>query len=255
MSGWTSGFHFGQAYAVVPLGLRWPSLKVGQAVVPFGLLADYDVHAQIIQTPYARTIGLRLDPGAGFEGVLGPTAYSFWVSNGNGPDAMDQDNDKVITARIAPRFLFGNSELAVGLSSLVGNLPSWPLESLGQMAGGPRSHTKKYRLGLDNTTDWGPLTIRLEAVVGKDSSLSQPLVSSGFAEVRYALTGWLEPVVKYDEYRPAAGRYRSIGAGVNFYPPGVSVFQLQTLFEKSWLVAGGTNESHWHVTAQLAVSL
>ena len=91
MSGWTRGFHFGQAYALLPLGLSLPTVKVGQAVIPFGLLADYDVHGQIIQTPFARTLGLRLDPGLGVLGVLGRTDYRLWLSNGNGPDMMDND--------------------------------------------------------------------------------------------------------------------------------------------------------------------
>jgi hypothetical protein len=65
MSGWTSGFHFGEAYALFPLGLSLPTIRVGQAVIPFGLLADYDIHTQIIQTPFAKTLGLRLDPRPG----------------------------------------------------------------------------------------------------------------------------------------------------------------------------------------------
>lgn len=55
MSGWTKGFHFGEAYALFPLGLSLPTIRVGQAVIPFGLLADYDIHTQIIQTPFAWT--------------------------------------------------------------------------------------------------------------------------------------------------------------------------------------------------------
>lgn len=254
MDGWTRGFHFGQTYVLIPLGLRWPSVKVGQAVVPFGLLADYDVHAQIIQTPYARVIGLRLDPGAGIEGSLGPTGYRLWVSNGNGPDVLDQDRNKVITARIAPRFLLGDAELTVGLSGLSGSLPYWPIESLGRMSAGPRSYTVKHRLGLDNTTDWGPLTFRLEVVAGRDSSLAAPLVGSGFAEARWAVTSWLEPVVKLEEFRPAGGSYRSAGTGVNFYPPGLGFLQVQTLFEKTWLKTALMNDEHWHATAQLAVA-
>jgi hypothetical protein len=254
MQGWTRGFHFGQAYALIPLGLRWPSIKVGQAVLPFGLLADYDVHAQIIQTPYARILGLRLDPGAGIEGTLGPTDYRLWVSNGSGPDLTDQDNNKVTTARIAPTFLLGDAELVVGLSGLFGNMPYWPLESLGRQSLGPRAYAQKYRLGLDNTTAWGPLTLRLELVAGRDSAFSSPLVWSAYAEARYALARWLEPVAKFEEFRPSGGSLRSVGAGVNFYPPGVGFLQVQTLFEKTWMRTGMMNEEYWHATGQLAVS-
>jgi hypothetical protein len=114
------GFHFGEAYVMVPLGLRLPTIRVGQAVIPFGLLADYDTHTQIIQTQYARTLGLRLDPGIGFQGDLGKTAYALWVSNGTGPYLMDNNRNKVVTARIAPKFMLGNAEMTWGVSGLAG---------------------------------------------------------------------------------------------------------------------------------------
>ena len=133
MSGWTSGFHFGEAYALFPLGLSLPTIRVGQAVIPFGLLADYDIHTQIIQTPFAKTLGLRLDPGLGVLGVLGHTDYHLWLSNGNGPDMMDNDKGKVFTARVAPRFLLGDADVTLGLSGLYGSLPYWSLDSLAKM--------------------------------------------------------------------------------------------------------------------------
>ena len=33
MSGWTSGFHFGEAYALFPLGLSLPTIRVGRVVL------------------------------------------------------------------------------------------------------------------------------------------------------------------------------------------------------------------------------
>ena len=254
MSGWTSGFHFGEAYALFPLGLSLPTIRVGQAVIPFGLLADYDIHTQIIQTPFAKTLGLRLDPGLGVLGQLGHTDYKLWVSNGNGPDAMDNDRGKVVTARVAPRFLVGDADVTLGLSGLAGSLPYWSLDSLINMDEGPRSYRAKYRLGLDNTTDWGPLTMRLEGIAGKDSSLSQPFVFGYYGEARYAVTRWLEPMLAYDGFHTFEGSARTLSAGLNYYPPDISAFEIQTAYQRNYLnTVTQNNMEDWHVIAQVVV--
>ena len=253
MSGWTRGFHFGQAYALLPLGLSLPTIKVGQAVIPFGLLADYDIHGQIIQTPFAKTLGLRLDPGLGVLGVLGHTDYRLWLSNGNGPDMMDNDRGKVVTARLAPRFLLGDADVTLGLSGLAGSLPYWSLDSLPRMVEGPRLYVSKYRLGLDNSVDWGPLIIRLEGTAGKDSTLSQPFVFGYYGEARYALVRWLEPMVAYDWFHTGEGSARTLSAGLNYYPPDVSALEIQTAFQRNFLKTPAQNMEDWHVIAQLAV--
>jgi len=253
MSGWTSGFHFGEAYALFPLGLSRPTIRAGQAVIPFGLLADYDIHTQIIQTPFARTLGLRLDPGLGVLGVLGRTDYRLWLSNGNGPDMMDNDRGKVVTARVAPRFLLGDADVTLGLSGLAGSLPYWSLDSLDKMDEGPRSYRVKYRLGLDNTTDWGPLTLRLEGVAGKDSSLSQSFVFGYYGEARYAVRRWLEPMLVYDGFRTSEGSDRTISVGLNYYPPDISAFEIQTAYQRVLLSTTTQNTEDWHVMAQVVV--
>jgi hypothetical protein len=253
MSGWTSGFHFGQAYALLPLGLSLPTIKVGQAVIPFGLLADYDIHTQIIQTPFAKTLGLRLDPGLGVLGVLGRTDYRLWLSNGNGPDMMDNDRGKVVTARVAPRFLLGDADVTLGLSGLAGSLPYWSLDSLPQMDEGPRFYRVKYRLGLDNTTDWGPLTMRFEGVAGKDSTLSQRTVLGYYGEARYAVTRWLEPMLAYDGFHTSEGSARTLSVGLNYYPPDISAFEIQTAYQRSFLRTTTQNMEDWHAIAQLVV--
>jgi hypothetical protein len=253
MAGWTSGFHFGEAYALFPLGLSLPTIRVGQAVLPFGLLADYDIHTKIIQTPFARTLGLRLDPGLGVLGVLGRTDYRLWLSNGNGPDMMDNDKGKVVTARVAPRFLWGDAEVTLGLSGLAGSLPYWPLDSLPQMDEGPRTYRVKYRLGLDNTTDWGPLTIRLEGVVGRDSALSEPSVFGYYGEARYALTRWLEPMLAYDGFHTTDGSDRTLSVGLNYYPPDISSFEIQTAYQRVFLNTMTQNMEDWHAIAQVVI--
>ncbi len=286
MSGWTSGFHFGEAYALFPLGLSLPTIRVGQAVIPFGLLADYDIHTQIIQTPFAKTLGLRLDPGLGVLGVLGHIDYRLWLSNGNGPDMMDNDKGKVFTARLAPRFLLGDADVTLGLSGLAGSLPYWSLDSLAKMDEGPRSYRAKYRLGLDNTTDWGPLTFRLEGVAGKDGNAASTgriqksefrnqnaevrmadadggmrIAESGstsfvfgyYGEARYALVRWLEPMLAYDGFHTDEGSARTLSAGLNFYPPNISAFEIQTAYQRNFLNTATQNMEDWHVIAQLVV--
>jgi len=272
MSGWTSGFHFGEAYALFPLGLSLPTIRVGQAVIPFGLLADYDIHTQVIQTPFARTLGLRLDPGLGILGALGQLDYRLWLSNGNGPDMMDNDQGKVLTARVAPRFLLGDAEMTPGLSVLFGSLPYWSLDSLDKMDEGPRFYASKYRLGLDNSVDWGPLTVRLEGVLGGDASQADEVrgqkleagvqkfvhsttvpVFGYYGEARYAVTRWLEPIVAYDGFHTDEGSARTLSAGLNFYPPDISAFEIQTACRRNFLNTVTQNMEDWHVIAQLVV--
>ncbi len=253
MSGWQRGFHFGEAYALVPLGLSLPTARVGQAVVPFGLLADYDVHTQVIQTTFARTLGLRLDPGVGVLGALERWQYALWLSNGNGPDRMDNDRNKLVTARVAPRFLLGDAELTLGASGLAGSLPYWHIDSIVAQVEGPRSYKRKYRFGLDNTTDWGPLTLRLEAVAGRDGSTGVAAVYGYYAEARYAIANWLEPLVEVDGFHADGGRLNTLSLGLNLYPPNVSAFELQTLYQRGWSDVMSFSEGHWHVATQLVV--
>jgi hypothetical protein len=321
------GLHFGEAYLTVPVKLGWPTLKAGQAVIPFGLLADYDTHAQIIQPPYARTLGVRIDPGAGFQGKVGITDYAFWISNGNGPYWMDVDRNKVVTARVAPKFLLGDAELTLGLSGLAGYLPYYHLANVPSMDAGPfmyrmrqvmgmntgygtmmdstfqwymdstyrmyqdswyrmspyswmdtlfgcgsvmgcgmnRAHRMKYRLALDNTTDWGRMTLHLEGVVGRDLPVSAPygygynyyqepaLVYSYYLEARYGVTSWLEPIVRYDGVHvDLQGTHRVASGGVTLSYPDLSSVSLQTVYQYEWMDLVGMQRRLWNITAQIA---
>jgi len=254
MPDWTMGFHFGEAYVMVPLGLRLPSIRFGQAVIPFGLLADYDTHAQIVQTQYARTLGLRLDPGVGIQGDLRKTAYALWVSNGTGPYLMDNNRNKVVTARIAPKFVLGNAEMTWGVSGLAGVLPYWPVDSMRFQMWGAWHYQMKYRAALDNTTDWGPATFRLEGVMGRDSTLSGPRVYGYYAEVRYAFVNWLEALAKYDGYHVVnQGSLRNLSGGLTVYPFKTQAIDIQLVYGEDWTKTAIRNERSWNVTSQLSV--
>ena len=266
MNDWTMGMHYGQAYVLVPLGLRLPTLKIGQAVIPFGLLADYDTHSQIIQTPYARTLSLRIDPGVGFQGDLARIFYSFWVSNGNGPYALDNDAGKVFSARVAPKFLLGDAEATLGISGLAGSLPYWRLDSMMHMMDGPHAYRQKYRFALDNTTDWGPLTLHLEGVAGKDGvqttndkgqttnswALLGTTVYGYYVEGRYAVTNWLEALAMYDDYSVAGqGSHGSAAGGFTLTHPQLSALNLQVFYQADLMNTAMMNERSWNVTTQL----
>jgi hypothetical protein len=166
---------------------------------------------------------------------------------------MDNDRGKVVTARVAPRFLLGDADVTLGLSGLAGSLPYWSLDSLLNMDEGPRLYRVKYRLGLDNTTDWGPLTMRLEGIAGKDSSLSQPFVFGYYGEARYAVTRWLEPMLAYDGFHTSEGSARTLSAGLNYYPPDISAFEIQTAYQRNFLNTVTQNTEDWHVIAQVVV--
>ncbi|MEO0108699.1 MAG: hypothetical protein ABIK62_05965 [candidate division WOR-3 bacterium] len=251
---WTMGYHFGQAYVLVPLGLQLPTIKVGQGVIPFGLLSDYDMHTQIVQSLYPLTLGQRIDLGAGLQGSIAHTSYALWVANGTGPYRLDNDNNKVVTLRVAPKFLLGDAELTVGASGLVGRLPYWRLDSMMMQMAGPGQYRMRYRAALDNTTDWGPLTLRLEAVTGKDSALGGPLVYGLYSEARYAVTDWLEPMVVHHHYQVSGqGRHQALAAGLTFTPPHQSVVNVQAFYQTDWLDHRELHERTWNVATQLTV--
>jgi hypothetical protein len=175
----------------------------------------------------------------------------------------------------------GDADVTLGLSGLAGSLPYWSLDSLAEMDEGPRSYKVKYRLGLDNTTDWGPLTLRLEGVLGRDAGQAdevrgQPLearvqkfaqsttvpVFGYYGEARYAVTRWLEPMVAYDGFHTDEGEARAapkvisartLSAGLNFYPPNISAFEIQTAYQRNFLNTATQNMEDWHVIAQLVV--
>ena len=158
----------------------------------------------------------------------------------------------MVTARVAPKFLLGDAELTLGLSGLAGELPYWQLDSMMLMMDGPNFYRMKYRVALDNTTDWGPATLQLEGVLGKDSVLSGPLVYGYYAEARYAFTNWLETITKYDGYHITdQGSHRTVDAGFILYPLNITSIDLQVIFQHDWMDTENMKERFWNVTTQL----
>ncbi len=102
-------------------------MKVGQFVIPFGTLADYETHTRVFQSLYANSLGIRIDPGVEVDGYLGDAEYQISVTNGNGPFRSDIDGNKVVVARIVKTLQVGEDDLKVGLSALTGRLPVFSL--------------------------------------------------------------------------------------------------------------------------------
>lgn len=206
--------HYGNAYLLIPTGLGKPTFKIGQQIIPFGNLAEYDTHSQIMQTLYAKSLGLRIDSGLSVYGMAGKYDYWAMVGNGNGPGFMDNDHNKVISGRIARTYSINTTDLRLGLSALHGNLPHYmPGEDVYQdMMGMPMKELTeaKSRYALDLEVSNGPLLVRGEIVGGKNDlrNGSNPVLKGDaigyYAEVRYALNDRWEVMGKYDYWRPYA---------------------------------------------------
>jgi hypothetical protein len=95
--------------------------------------------------------------------------------------------------------------------------------------------------------------LRLEGVAGKDSTLAQPLVFGYYGEARYAVRRWLEPMLAYDGFHTPEGSDRTISVGLNYYPPNISAFEIQTAYQRVFLNTTTQNTEDWHAMAQVVV--
>jgi len=209
MMGAMKEMHYGNGYLIIPTGLGKPTFKLGQQVIPFGQLAEYDTHSQIIQNLYAKSLGLRIDSGASIYGMLGKYDYWLMIGNGAGPNKMEYDLDKVITGRIAKTYQLGNSDLRLGLSALYGNLPYYELgkDAYQAMVGVPTKFETKTRYALDAELSAGPILVRSELIKGTNkpttgmSTIEDDAIGY-YIELRYVLFSGVEVIGKYDYWQP-----------------------------------------------------
>ena len=169
MQGRARQMHFSNYYSVWNFGVDKPKLKAGQFVVPFGAMADYDTHPLILQPPYARTLGLRLDRGVAVEGFRGDLDWAFSLTGGDGRGRAD--SSYAANLRVARDFEVGDDAYRVGLSLLHGEqMPVFatqpaplPMAKMGLLG-----RADKDRLALD--LDWlrGIDNIRAELTFGWD---------------------------------------------------------------------------------------
>jgi len=171
MTGRARQMHFSNFYTVGNLGVGRPKVKAGQFVVPFGTLAEYDTHTLLLQTPYARTLGIRLDRGVGLEGFAGEWDYWLSVTSGNGRNRYA--NGYAVNLRLARDWELGDDFVRAGFSYLEGkNMPSFPTNPMSVPMGMDEmvAFADKRRLAVD--VDWlrGIDNIRAELVLGQDNS-------------------------------------------------------------------------------------
>lgn len=260
MQGWAKAMHYGAAYVVVPLGLGKPSIMLGQQVLPFGLLAEYDSHDKIFQPLFTRTLGLRIDAGASAFGILGPLDYWYMVSNGSGPNLADGDDNKVQTGRIALRRRGDFADVKGGLSLLRGRLPQFSMDPLADMMAQPDSFTLKNRIGLDIEVASPYFTLRAEAAGGKNQSveslddLTRHGIGSFYAEMSIPLSAGTEAIGMYGRYMPVldgSHKFEAYGGGLRLVVRAVTALGVEIVGYRSI----EHDVAQLHLVAQVGVRL
>ncbi len=231
MTGRARQMHFSNAYALINTGTGSPRLKVGQFVVPFGTLAEYDTHDIPLQTPYARTLGIRLDRGIGIEGFSDEWDYQSAVTSGDGRHR--HANGYALTARAARDYEFGDDFLRVGISGLVGEeMPVFPTNAMSLSMGMDDmvEHRDKWRLALD--ADWlrGIDNIRAEFVFGADDGDS---VDGQWLSYNHPFSYGEDVTVQADRWRQDDGE--SYGLGAQYHRRIDDWSGVRAAYEKRWV--------------------
>jgi hypothetical protein len=192
-----AGLQIGEAYAVYKLPFQTQTdstvyLKLGQFQLPFGLLAVYDPHLQILQPLYAQSIGLRTDFGMEVSGrFYGVLNYDFSLTTGQGPDHLDITPHRVAVFRLGRTFVTRNGTVNVGGSLLEGYLPVTDLTAAeptlfslppSGYVDANRGYISKTRIAGDGTIIYKAITARGEAMYGADQNSR---VLGYYAEVDY----------------------------------------------------------------------
>jgi len=238
MRGWAKAMHQGNAYIIVPTGLGKPSIKLGQQVIPFGLLAWYDTHGKVFQNPYSLAIGERIDAGITVQGILGPVDWWYMISNGNGPNVKDPDDNKVQTARFALDHSIGLIDMRVGFSILRGVLPEFTQDPLAIMMVEPDSLIMKNRVCIDGEFTYTYFNIIYEVIYGIQGSLVSMFNNmeqgaiGGYIEVHVPLSYSIELKGMYSRWQPRIDQplsHNVWGAGVRIVPETFSMMTLQVM--------------------------
>lgn len=250
MEGRGRDMHFGNLYAIYRRKLGEPTVKLGQFVIPFGNLPDYETHTRPVQTLYRYSVGVRIDPGVEVEGFLGrETTFQVALTTGNGAFRSDNNGNKVLTARLSRTLTVGADELRLGLSALAGVLPVFSLMSdpvMGTAQVLEFSH--KQRVALDAEYSRGPLLLRAEVVAGDDDG-------------RGAYGHWLQvsyPLSYQTSLEAGTERWSQFSGALTGYWAGVEhkLNDRQTLrlvLQQSRAREGGMRMDETMVTAQLLV--
>ena len=194
--------------------------RVGQFVLPFGLLAVYDTPLQPIQSLYEKSLGLRVDTGALIEGEFNEFRYAGSVTGGAGANNL-HFRDAIYTFRLARSVTLPKiGPVEIGGSLLSGKLPRTDANTLLLPSGtvGNPPTIKTTRFAADGQLFVYPWTVRGELVFGGDEN--KP-VYGYFAEGNYRLRRDLSAVVYSRQWnfpdKPSAAT--AVGIGGEYSPP------------------------------------
>ena len=205
-------FQVGEAYVTyrLPVDADFNStayVKAGQFQIPFGLLAVYDPHLQILQPLYAQSLGLRTDFGLAISGRLyGYLNYDFSLTTGTGPNHIDVNPSRVVCFRLGRTFTTRNGVVNIGGSLLQGRLPNADITADNPFAvelppsGRIRADrivnsdrfVSKSRIAGDVSYGYNRVTARGEIVAGADKDQR---VLGYYAEGNYRFTRRLSAAV------------------------------------------------------------
>jgi hypothetical protein len=207
------GAALGEAYIAYKLPIAPDSdstayLKAGQFQIPFGLLAVYDPHLDIVQPLYAQTLGVRLDWGVGVSGrFYGLLNYDFALTAGVGPDHVAIPSQRVATFRLGRTFPLSEGSVNVGGSLLSGRLPVTDINAENPFTeelppsgrvGADEGYVQKTRIGGDITLEYNKWVARGEAVTGADQDQK---IFGYFAEGEYKATDRLSGLIAQSYYQ------------------------------------------------------
>jgi len=246
MTGRARDMHLGNYYSVWNFGVDKPKLKLGQFVVPFGTLAEYDTHTLSLQTPYARTLGIRIDQGLEAEWLSGGRDYRLSLTSGDG---RGQQNGSFAAAfRTARDYEVGNDAYRLGLSALLGHgMPVFATHAASLPGTDvPITRADKTRLALD--LDWLHVVdnIRGEVVAGWDDS---DFVNGQWVSYNHPFSYSTDLTLQADRWQQADGTV--VGLGASLHQRLDEFSGLRLAYEPRWASPAGMPQmDHSEVSLQ-----
>jgi hypothetical protein len=232
------------------------TLRGGQFVLPFGLIAVYDTPLQPIQPLYEKALGLRVDTGLMLEGDYGPYHYAGSITTGAGPNRSDPDSNKVIAFRLSRQLATRIGLFQVGGSLLTGRLPKTGFETellpsgtvipqlvaVSTLANSPGieraiEYVNKTRFAGDGEYRRGNLSARGEIIFGGDDderANTQDPVWGYFAEGNYRVRPRLTlvGVTRRWNFPARPQKATMLGGGANFTLGGGVLLRALYEFER-----------------------
>ncbi len=208
---------------------RYISLRVGQFCIPFGWQTPISPY-NLLTVDYSQVIsnlnggGDLRDQGLMFSGEVGYLNYVLAVTNGEGRNESDENDQKAFVGRVGLRPIKG---FEWGVSGYYGDR-------------GQTRYTRK-RIGTDIRYNYGVLLLQGEYIHSDDDTINTAIESEShtlpgegyFIEVGYKIIPTIQPVMKYDVWDPdVKGNYGKTviyGVGLNWYFAKQS--KLQAIYE------------------------